>query len=124
MRRDNKGLDFTGATSVDENGRLVYGKSVKKTNFNKIPKNTYTDEERRIIGECVIYGKLYPHAKFRVLNEGSGNTILNDGHYQCVNRIRKLSGVEGVEHWMKPENKKTSRISFYRYGQHKKGELV
>ena len=72
----------------------------------------------------MIYGKLYPHAKFRVLNEGSGNTILNDGHYQCVNRIRTLSGVEGVEHWMKPENKKTSRISFYRYGQHKKGELV
>jgi len=100
MRRDNKGLDFTGATSVNENGRLVYGKSGTKTKV-KVPRVNYSDEDRQIIGECCINGKDYRDALRILMSTGEKGTLLNEGTWDILNRVRnQYGGLDGVKHWV------------------------
>ena len=89
---------------LDENGNNL-GTTVTMRSTKYVPKgrtdmNNYTDGERAIIGDCVIKGTNYDETVFRVLNEGSGSTVLNKGTFDIVNRIRDYKYVDGVNHWI------------------------
>ena len=101
----SKGLDFSRMNvkktreSLKTGGRVVY----KRPGYElkgRTDMNTYTDGERAIIGDCVIKGTNYDETVFRVLNEGSGSTVLNKGTFDIVNRIRDYKNVDGVNHWI------------------------
>ena len=102
MRRNNKGLNFNNAVGVDkETGSLVYKPSgyVKK---GRKDMNNYTLDEINIMGQMVIEGVYdYRIAMSRLLNESvKGTTILNEGTYQLLWRVRQEKGTIGVKHWM------------------------
>ncbi len=102
MRRDNKGLNFNNAIGVDkETGSLMYKPSgyVKK---GRKDMNNYTPDEITIIGQMVIEGVYdYKTAMGRLLNESEkGTTILNEGTFKLVWRVRQERGTIGVTHWM------------------------
>jgi len=89
---------------LDENGNNL-GTTIimKPTGYvrkGRTDTNNYTDGERAIIGDCVINGVSYNETVSRVLNEGSGSTILNKGTFDIVNRIRDYKNVDGVNHWV------------------------
>ena len=98
----NKIKRFT--VKLDENGNNL-GTTIVMRSTGYVPKgrtdmNNYTDGERAIIGDCVINGVSYKETVSRVLNEGSGSTILNKGTFDIVNRIRDYKNVDGVNHWV------------------------
>ena len=102
MRRNNNGLNFNGAIGVDKStGGLIYKTSgyVKK---GRKDTNNYTQDELNIMGQMVLEGvQSYRTAVGRLLNESEkGTTILNEGTFQLLWRVRQEKGTIGVKHWM------------------------
>jgi len=100
--RNNKGLNFNNAIGVDKStGSLIYKTSgyVKK---GRKDTNNYTQDELNIMGQMVIEGvQSYRTAMGRLLNESEkGTTILNEGTFQLLWRVRQEKGTIGVKHWM------------------------
>jgi hypothetical protein len=98
----NKIERFTVKLDKDGNnlGTTITMRSTKYVPKGRTDMNNYTDGERAIIGDCVIKGTNYDETVFRVLNEGSGSTVLNKGTFDIVNRIRDYKYVDGVNHWV------------------------
>tara|TARA_R110002074_G_scaffold363699_1_gene537020 strand:- start:62 stop:445 length:384 start_codon:yes stop_codon:yes gene_type:complete len=100
--RNNKGLNFNNAIGVDKStGSLIYKTSgyVKK---GRKDTNNYTQDELNIMGQMVLEGvQSYRTAVGRLLNESEkGTTILNEGTFQLLWRVRQEKGTIGVKHWM------------------------
>jgi len=101
MGRNNTGLDISKIERYTIDGGAVY-KSTGYISKSKTDRNNYTPDEIKIMGQMVIEGVYnYRTAMSRLLRESvKGTTILNEGTYQLLWRVRQEKGTIGVKHWM------------------------